>query len=130
MLDPHFAGAVIVTIALLVVFIHALRFAGLAMLHRTLRSAFAAGAVVSPELLGRLLGRRTGAERDALDVRNGTMLIAVAAACVGFGWLQQDAAALRLAAGVALFPLLVGIVLVVRGRASLRRRARDVVRDG
>ncbi len=97
MLDPHFAGALIGTIALLIAFIHGLRFARLAMLHWTLRRAFNAGVIADAALLGRLFGSRTEAERDALDNRNGAMLIAVAAACVGFGWLQQDPAALRLA---------------------------------
>lgn len=130
MLDPHFAGALIATIALLVAFIHGLRFARLAMLHHTLRRAFTTGAVADPELLGRLFGSRTQAERDALDNRNGGMLIAVAAACVGFGWLQADPSALRLAAGVALFPLFVGVVLATRGRGGSRRNPRDVLRDG
>ncbi|MDC0666415.1 hypothetical protein [Nannocystis radixulma] len=128
MLEPHFTGALVGTIAILVALNHVLRFARVALLHRTLRRAFAAGTVYDPALLERLLGGRTASERDAADVRNGMMLMAVAAACVGFGWLQADEAALRLAAGIALFPLFVGIVLVISGRAATRRRARDVVR--
>ena len=130
MLDPHFAGALIGTIALLIAFIHGLRFARLAMLHRTLRRAFNAGVIADAELLARLFGSRTQVERDALDNRNGAMLIAMAAACVGFGWLQQDPAALRLAEGIALFPMLVGVVLAARGRGGWRRNPRDVLRDG
>ncbi|MCY0988934.1 hypothetical protein OV203_17490 [Nannocystis sp. ILAH1] len=130
MLDPHFAGALIGTITLLIAFIHGLRFARLAMLHRTLRRAFNAGVIADAELLARLFGSRTQAERDALDNRNGAMLIAMAAACVGFGWLQQEPAALRLAEGVALFPLFVGVVLAARGRGGSRRNSRDVLRDG
>lgn len=130
MLEPHFAGAVIVTLALLVVTIHVLRLVRLALLHHTLRRALAGGAIDGVELLERLLGGRSEAERDALEVRNGAVLIAVAAACVGFGWLQGDPATLRLAAGISLFPLFVGAVLVVRGGASSRRRARDVGRGG
>lgn len=130
MLDPHFAGALVATIAILVALMHVLRFARVVMLHRTLRRAFAAGVAYDPDLLERLLGAPTPDERGALDVRNGMMLVAVAAACVGFGWLQEEEAALRLAAGIALFPLFVGVALTIGGRAAARRRARDVVRGG
>jgi hypothetical protein len=123
MLDAHFAGATIVGIAITIViltgFIQAVRLIRLTMLHRTLRRAIDAGVPISLDLLDRALGRRRAAERALSDLRNGSLLVVLAFACAAFGWLQVDAVIWRLSLGIAVFPLLVGLLLAGWGMVTL-----------
>jgi hypothetical protein len=104
MLDAHFIGSVVITLAILIA------------LHQACRLA-----QVSVEQLDRALGHRPSAERASIDQRNGWVLVAIALACAGFGLVQGDANALRVTLGAALFPLLTGAALV-----AVARRARRV----
>jgi hypothetical protein len=113
MLDAHFLGSVVIALAVLVVVHQLIRLAMVAMLHRTLRHALRAGVPLTVEQLDRALGRAPAVERAAMDRRNGWVLVAIAVACGGCVALQDTAEAMRLAAGVALFPLLTGITLVL-----------------
>ena len=55
-------------------------------------------------------------EPGANDLRNGMVLIALALAIVGFGLIQGSTDAIKGTAGIALFPLFVGIALLLRLR--------------
>jgi hypothetical protein len=120
MLDAHFLGSVIIALALLIVIHQLVRLAMVALLHRTLRRALEAGVPLTTGQLDRALGRAPAAERAALDRRNGWVLIAIAVACGGCVALQTSEAAMRAAAGAALFPLLTGLTLVLLARRSVR----------
>lgn len=125
MLDAHFAGATIVGVGMAVIIltglIQAVRLIRLTMLHRTLRRAIDAGVPISIELLDRALGNRPRGERALSDLRNGALLVVLAFACMGFGAVQADGAIWRLALGIALFPLLVGLLLALWGLFTFRR---------
>jgi len=120
MFDAHFLGSVIVALSLLIVIHQLVRLAMVALLHRTLRRALDAGAPLTTEQLDRALGRASAAERAAVDRRNGWVLIAIGLACAGCVALQTGEAAMRAAAGAALFPLLTGLTLVLMARRSAR----------
>lgn len=120
MLDAHFLGSVIIALALLIVIHQLVRLVMVALLHRTLRRALDAGVPLTTEHLDRALGRAPAAERAARDRRNGWVLIAIALACGGCVALQASEAAMRVAAGVTLFPLLTGLTLVLLSRRSGR----------
>jgi hypothetical protein len=125
MLDAHFAGATIVSVAITIIIltglIQTVRVIRLAMLHMTLRRAIDAGVPISVELLDRALGQRPLWERAVSDLRNGTLLVVLAFACMGFGLAQGDGAIWRLSLGIAVFPLLVGLLLAAWGVVMLRR---------
>lgn len=125
MLDAHFAGATIVSVAITIIILTGLlqmvRLVRLTMLHITLRRAIDEGVPISIELLDRALGNRPLAERAVSDLRNGTLLVVLALACMGFGLAQGDGAIWRLSLGIALFPLLVGVLLTAWGGLTLRR---------
>ena len=86
-------------------------------LQKTIREAVSRGVAVSPEML-------TEAERSpepgTNDLRNGMVLIALALAIAGFGLIQNSNDALRGTVGIALFPLFVGIALLLRLRLTAR----------
>ena len=81
--------------------------------HKTLREAVSRGVAIDPEML---LDADRNAEPGNNDLRNGMVLIAIALAIAGFGLIQGQEAAIRGTAGIALFPLFVGIALLVRVR--------------
>jgi hypothetical protein len=83
------------------------------MAQKTLREAVKAGAAVSPELL---MDAERAPEAGANDLRSGMVLIALAFAIAGFGLIQNSQDAIRATAGIALFPLFVGIALLLRLR--------------
>lgn len=81
------------------------------MTQKTLREVVKSGTPVPPEML---LEPERSSEAGANDLRNGMVLIALALAIAGFGLLQNSQDAIRGTAGVALFPLFVGIALLLR----------------
>lgn len=80
---------------------------------KTLREAIIRGVTVTPEML---VEAEKSAEPGANDLRNGMVLIALALAIAGFGLLQGSTDAIKGASGIALFPLFVGIALLLRLR--------------
>lgn len=126
MLDAHFAGATIVSVAIAIIaltgLIQALRLVRLAMLHKTLRRIIDAGLPIDIDLLDRALGDRPRVERGLSDLRNGSLLLALALACAFFALVQTDSAIRRMAFGVGAFPLLVGSLMTVWGGITLRRQ--------
>lgn len=120
MLEPHFIGAVVSAVAILIALAQLCRVAHLAMLHRTLRKALDAGVPIDPAQLDRALGYRPARERGFIEMRNGLVLVAIALACAGCGALAGDPDLFRLALGAALFPLLVGLTLIGTSRRAGR----------
>jgi hypothetical protein len=80
---------------------------------KTLREAIMRGVTVTPEML---VEAEKTAEPGANDLRYGMVLIALALAIAGFGLIQGSNDAIKGAAGIALFPLFVGIALLLRVR--------------
>lgn len=85
---------------------------------KTLREAITRGVPITPELL--VEAERTP-EPGANDLRNGMVLIALALAIVGVGLIQGGTDAIKSTAGIALFPLFVGIALLLRLKLSRRQ---------
>lgn len=86
---------------------------------KTVREAISRGTKITPEML---VEAERSPEPGANDLRNGMVLIALALAIAGFGVLQNSNDALRGFSGIALFPLFVGVALLLRlklaGRAA------------
>ena len=82
---------------------------------KTLREAITRGVTVTPEML---VEAEKTAEPGANDQRNGMVLIALALAVAGLGLIQGHEAAIRGTMGIALFPLFVGIALLIRVRLA------------
>ena len=78
---------------------------------KTVREAVKSGTPVSPEML---LEAERSPEAGANDLRNGMVLIALALAIFGFGLIQGSQDAIKGTAGISLFPLFVGIALLLR----------------
>jgi hypothetical protein len=90
------------------------------MSQKTLRDAVKTGMPLSPEMISET--DRT-IEAGTNDLRNGMVLIALALAIAGFGLIQGSTDAIKGTAGIALFPLFVGIALLLRLRLASRRSA-------
>ena len=103
-----------ITIGAVVAFVAAqlLRTLRTHMTQKTLRQAVKAGTAVSPEMLI----EERAPEGGTNDLRNGMVLIALAFAIGGFGLIQGSVDAIKATAGIALFPLFVGIALLLRLR--------------
>lgn len=82
---------------------------------KTLREAISRGVTITPEML---IEAEKTPEPGANDLRNGMVLIALALAVAGFGLIQGSSDAIKGAAGIALFPLFVGIALLLRLRLT------------
>ncbi len=81
---------------------------------KTLREAITKGVTITPEML---VEAERSAEPGANDLRIGMVLIALALAIVCLGLIEGS----NEAAGIALFPLFVGIALLLRLRLQRRR---------
>jgi hypothetical protein len=90
------------------------------MLHRTIRKGMTEGSSLTPELLDRIDQEKSGPGFG--DDRIGVVLIAIGLAVLGFGLIAADWDDVHNAAGISLFPLLVGGALL--GRHLVIRRAR------
>ena len=87
------------------------------MLHRTIREAISRDSSAVPALLQGIEEKPAPLQDD----RTGLVLIALGVAIFLFGVVQGDADDIRNMAGIALFPLLVGIVLFGRFLYSGRK---------
>jgi hypothetical protein len=79
---------------------------------RTVREAISRGITITPVML---VEAEKSAEPGANDLRNGMVLIALALAIAGFG-LIEGGSSIKETMGIALFPLFVGIALLLRLR--------------
>ncbi len=109
-----------ITIGAVVAFVSAqlLRTLRMHMTHKTLREAVKKGTSVAPELL---MDAERSPEAGSNDLRNGMVLIALALAIAGFGLIQGSTDAIKATAGASLFPLFVGMALLLRLRLVARR---------
>jgi hypothetical protein len=79
---------------------------------KTLREAITRGVTITPEML---VEAEKTPEPGANDLRNGMVLIALALAIACFG-LIEGGSSIKEMMGIALFPLFVGIALLLRLR--------------
>ena len=103
-----------ITIGLVTAFIAAQLFKTLRLhaAQKTLREAITRGVEVTPEML--VEAERTS-EPGANDLRNGMVLIALALAIALFG-LIEGGSSIKEMLGISLFPLFVGMALLLRLR--------------
>lgn len=92
------------------------------MLHRTIRKGMIHGSAITPELLEKIEEQKPASGGDD---RTGLVLMALAAAIIGFGALAAATDDLRDVIGISLFPMFVGAVLFGRHWYN-RRRGADV----
>ena len=85
----------------------------------TLRAAIEQGQALDAEMVKSLTGYSPPS--GDRDLRRGFLLLAIALATLGFGWLLDDEDASIVFYGTALFPLLVGIAYLLMTR--FRNRA-------
>lgn len=99
------------------------------MLHRSIRRALEAKSeAVSPliEKLNKPYEHIGGQSPDVPgDDRNALVLIAIGLAMAGFGVIQGHEELIRAAVGAALFPIFVGIALLVRRRLARAAAAEE-----
>jgi hypothetical protein len=111
--------AITVSIAVVACFLGAqlLRTIRTFSVQKTLREALARGTPISPELFADM---ERSAPTGANDMRSGMVLIALALAIAGFGLIQGSTDAVRGMTGISLFPLFVGIALLLRLKIARR----------
>ncbi len=99
------------------------------MLHRSIRRALEAKSeAVSPliEKLNKPYEHIGGQSPDVPgDDRNALVLIAIGLAMAGFGLIQGYEHLIRVSAGAALFPIFVGVALLVRRRLARAAAAEE-----
>ncbi len=95
------------------------------MLHRSIRRALEAKSDAVSPLIDKLnkpyehLGGQSDKETaSGGDDRNALVLLAIGLAMAGFGLIQGNEQLIRTSAGAALFPIFVGIALLVRRRLA------------
>jgi hypothetical protein len=88
------------------------------MLHRTIRKGMIHGSAIAPELLDKIEEQKSTVGGG--DDRIGLVLMALAAAIIGFAALSAPADDFRDVIGISLFPMFVGAVLF--GRHWYNRR--------
>ena len=102
------------------------------MLHRSIRRALEAKSDAVSPLIDKLnkpyehLGWQGGKETtNGGDDRNALVLLAIGLAMAGFGLIQGHEQLIRTSAGAALFPIFVGIALLVRRRLARAAAAEE-----
>ncbi|HEY0597729.1 hypothetical protein [Sphingopyxis sp.] len=102
------------------------------MLHRSIRRALEAKSDAVGPLIDKLnkpyehLGWQGGKETaSGGDDRNALVLLAIGLAMAGFGLIQGHEQLIRTSAGAALFPIFVGIALLVRRRLARAAAAEE-----
>lgn len=116
-------------ILLLVGLIQVLRLIHAALLHLTLRKAISINAPIARDLVDKIDQRMDRQGELPGDDRNGLVLIALGLAIAGYGLIQQDGT-LRSMLGAALFPLFVGIALLIRRWLVERAIASEIATSG
>ena len=118
-----------ITSGLLIGFVFLLRFLRAFLLHRTLRKAIDAQLPDADKLIERI-GDLRGPGNTNNDDRNGMILVALAVGLIGFTLIAVDQwSDQRVMLGGALFPLLVGAVLIWRHRLLTRATLTDARDD-
>jgi hypothetical protein len=122
---------VVVSAALLLAVFLLMRLIQSWMLHRAINRAIDAKSDVAPILVDKVDQpfRLSGPGEMPGDDRNGLVLVAIGLAMAGFGTIQGDEDVIRIAAGAALFPLFVGIALLVRRRLVMRAIAKELAAE-
>lgn len=117
-------------LCLLAGFIVLVRFFRAWLLHATLRKAIDRDSASAPALIERIGALEDGKNQLGNDDRNGMVLIAFGLALVGFAMigLGNRPDEMRIVASAALFPLFVGIALLVRRRLLKRELATEADR--
>lgn len=119
------AAMVTAFLCLLVGFIILVRFFRAWLLHSTLRKAIDRDSEAAPALIERIGALEDGKNQLGNDDRNGMVLIAFGLALAGFALIgignQYDE--MRVVASASLFPLFVGIALLVRRKLLKRELA-------
>ena len=115
-------------IIVLIGFVQLLRLLHAWMLHRTLREAIKSDAPVAAPLVDKIDKKMERQGELPGDDRNGLVLIALGLALAGFALIQQDAN-MRMTLGAALFPLFVGLALLLRDFLVKRAIAREIFGD-
>ncbi len=102
------------------------------MLHRSIRRALEAKSDAVSPLIDKLnkpyehLGWQGGKETaSGGDDRNALVLLAIGLAMAGFGLIQGHEQLIRTSAGAALFPVFVGIALLIRRRLARAAAAEE-----
>lgn len=116
-------------VLLLIGVIQVLRLAHATLLHLTLRKAISVDAPIARDLVEKIDQRMERQGELPGDDRNGLVLIALGLAIAGFGLIQQDQT-LRSMLGAALFPLFVGIALLIRRWLVERAIASEIATGG
>jgi hypothetical protein len=98
---------------MLTAFIYFLRLVQTWLLHRTLRDAIQRDSAVAATLIERIDHSDRGQELGG-DDRSGMVLIAIGVALIGCALIVDDPSWERYGIGGALFPILVGLALLVR----------------
>jgi hypothetical protein len=114
-------------LCLLVGFVVLVRFFRAWLLHRTLRKAIERDSGAAPALIERIGALEDGRNQLGNDDRNGMVLIAFGLALVGFAMigLGNRPDEMRVVASAALFPLFVGVALLVRRKLLKRELAAE-----
>lgn len=101
------------------------------MLHRAINRAIDSKSDVAPMLVEKVDQpfRLNAPGEMPGDDRNGLVLIAIGLAMAGFGVIQGDDQTMRIAAGAALFPLFVGVALLIRRRLVLRAIEKELAAE-
>lgn len=89
------------------------------MLHKTIRDAISRDNAAVPELLAGIGEGQSPAGLN--DDRTALVLIALGLALLAFAALQGSEDALRQIGGASVFPIFVGIALLIRQRLARRR---------
>lgn len=110
-------GIIAVSLCMLTAFIYFLKLLQAWLLHRTLRNAIERDSSIAGDLVDKIDRSDwsdVGRQRLGSDDRNGLVLVAIGLAAFGFALVVNDPQWLRYGIGAALFPLLVGLALLVR----------------
>jgi len=114
-------------VCLLIGFVVLVRFFRAWLLHRTLRSAIERDSAAAPALIDRIGALEANPNPLGSDDRNGMVLIAFALALAGFALIglgnQPDT--MRVVGSAAMFPLFVGVALLIRRKLLKRELARE-----